>query len=164
MYKKFMILVPVCLSMLVGCGTVNSQESAPQQSSSGIVTGHPASTPTAAPVAASGSVKQKLDATAKKLVSNAAKNVTPSVKNKAVTKQGNEYVASYTMVDESAVSTEVRPSSGKAGTYIGIIRYPEYRYECRGKTKVQALAAPCNKVRTRHMKELISYDGKKWTY
>ena len=107
--------------------------------------------------------KAQLDVTAKKLVSNAAKTVTPNIHNKAVTKVGKEYVAKYTSIDVNSVSTEVRPTS-TPGHYVGTVRYMESFHECRGKTKAEALKAHCSRTHGRRMSELIHYDGKKWTY
>lgn len=107
--------------------------------------------------------KAQLDATAKKLVSNAAKTVTPNINNKAVSKVGKEYVAKYTSIDVNSVSTDVRPTN-TPGHYVGTVRYMEHFYECRGKTKAEALKASCSRTHGRRMSELIHYDGKKWTY
>lgn len=108
-------------------------------------------------------VKQKLDVVGKKLVQDAAKNVTPSVHAKAVTPEGKEFVARYVEVDVASMTTEVRPASGPGGKFIGVIKYMENQYECRGTSKVEALKAPCSMVRSRRMNELIRYDGK-WTF
>lgn len=107
--------------------------------------------------------KAQLDATAKKLVGNAAKTVTPNINSKAVSKVGKEYVAKYTSIDVNSVSTDVRPTN-TPGHYVGTVRYMEHFYECRGKTKAEALKASCSRTHGRRMSELIHYDGKKWTY
>ena len=48
--------------------------------------------------------------------------------------------------------------------YVGFIRYSEQVYECRGASKSGALSAPCEKIKTRNLNEMIRYDGKKWQY
>ena len=60
-----------------------------------------------------------------------------------------------------ASRTEVR--KGARG-YVGFIRYAEHVYECRGASKSAALSAPCEKIKTRNLNEMIRYDGKKWQY
>lgn len=108
-------------------------------------------------------VQQKLDAVGKKLVRDAAVNVTPSIKNKDVVKDKDGYVAKYVAVDTNTLVTEVRPSTSPGSQYIGCIKYVENIYECRGKTKSEALKAPCTVVKSRRMNELVRYEGK-WTY
>lgn len=111
-------------------------------------------------------VQVKLDAVGKKLVSSAAKTVSPSIKAKAVAPVagGRGFVASYVLVDESSMKTELRQGTGPGGQYVGIIKYLENHYECRGATKAEALGAPCNMVKSRRMNELIRYEAGKWSY
>lgn len=106
------------------------------------------------------SVKLKLDDAGRKLVVKAAATVTPSIDKKAVSPDGNGFVARYTLVDTSEVVTEVIPATGSGGKFIGSIKYRENMFECRGATKEAALAAPCEKVKSRRMNELIRYDTK----
>lgn len=108
-------------------------------------------------------LKEKLDIVGKKLVQDAAKNVTPSIRAKAVAPEDKEFVARYVEVDVPSMTTEVRPASGAGGKYIGVIKYLENYYECRGKSKDDALKAPCTMVKSRRMNELIRYEGK-WIY
>lgn len=108
-------------------------------------------------------VQEKLDIVGKKLVNDAAKHVTPSAKAKAVALEDKEFVARYVEVDVASMSTEVRPATGPGGQYIGVIKYLENQYECRGKSKDEALKAPCAMVKSRRMNELIRYDGK-WSF
>lgn len=108
-------------------------------------------------------VKVKLDEVGKKLLQNASKTVTPNINAKAVTSEGTAFVASYVDFDIGSLSTEVRESTGAGGKYVGVIRYVENHFECRGTTKADALKAPCNMVRSRRLTELIRYDGK-WIF
>ncbi len=117
----------------------------------------------AAPAESMEVVQQKLDAVGRKLVRDAAANVTPSIKNKNVVKSKDGYVAKYVAVDTNSLVTEVRPSTSPGSQYIGCIKYVENIYECRGKTRSEALKAPCSVVKSRRMNELIRYEGK-WTY
>ena len=99
----------------------------------------------------------------RELVGRAARTVMPSKAQKSVRKQGGEYVATYVEVDQNNVSTDMRP--GKSGQYVGFIRYSEYEYECRGKSRQDALkGSQCERVRTRNLNEMIRYDGKKWQF
>jgi hypothetical protein len=107
-------------------------------------------------------IKADLDVVGKKLVSMAANNVIPKESNKSVSKVGSEYVARYADVDNASVTTSMQMS--KNGQYVGFIRYAERSFECRGKSKAEALKAPCEKVGTRRMNEMIRYDGKAWRY
>ena len=110
------------------------------------------------------SVQAKLDVVGKKLVSDAARTVTPTAKAKAVAPADKGFAATYVEVDQSSLTTEVRPASGPGGQYVGVIKYLENHYECRGATKAEALSAPCAKVKTRRMNELIRYDNGKWSF
>lgn len=111
-------------------------------------------------------VQAKLDAVGKKLVSSAAKTVSPSAKAKAVAPapDGKGFVATYVAVDESTLKTELRPGTGPGGQYVGSVKYLENHYECRGATKAEAMGAPCNMVKSRRMNELIRYEAGKWSY
>lgn len=117
----------------------------------------------AAPAESMEVVQQKLDAVGRKLVRDAAVNVTPGINNKDVVKDKDGYVAKYVAVDTNSLVTEVRPSTGPGSQYIGCIKYVENIYECRGKTRNEALKAPCSVAKSRRMNELIRYEGK-WTY
>ena len=109
-------------------------------------------------------VQTKLDVVGKKLVESAARTVTPPKNAKAVQPDGKEFVASYVEVDTQSLKTEVRPSTGPGGQYVGLIKYLENHYECRAASKAEALNAPCTLVKARRMNELIRYDGGKWSY
>ena len=99
--------------------------------------------------------------TGQSLVGRASRTVMPSKAHKEVRKVGKEYVATYVEVDTDSLTTEVR--KGPRG-YVGFIRYSEHVYECRGASKSGALSAPCEKIKTRNLNEMIRYDGKKWQY
>lgn len=105
-------------------------------------------------------IKRELDAMGQKLVNQSARTILPNQANKEVKKVGNDWVASYVHVDTNNVRTEMNP--GANGQYVGFIRYQEDFMECRGATREAALSAPCTKVRTRSLRELIRYDGKAW--
>lgn len=108
-------------------------------------------------------IKAKLDTMAQQLVVRASATVSPSKMKKAVTPEGNGYVARYTEVDTTDIVTELIQSTGKGGKYIGSIKYREMLYECRGKSQAEALNAPCERVKVRRMNELVRYDGK-WVF
>jgi len=109
-------------------------------------------------------VKQDLDKAGKTLVNNAAKNIMPNIKAKALA-PGDKggFVASYVEVDASNIRTEVIPSA-ESGKYVGSIRYMEYQYECPGKNRADALRAECRMVKGRRINELIRYEKGKWHY
>lgn len=108
-------------------------------------------------------IRADLQVTGQQLVGRAARTVMPSKTSRSVRKVGKEYVASYIEVDQSNISTEMRP--GSKGQYIGFIRYSEYEYECRAATRQEALTTKqCERIRTRNLNELIRYDGKKWLF
>ncbi|MCL1985887.1 MAG: LysM peptidoglycan-binding domain-containing protein [Betaproteobacteria bacterium] len=109
-------------------------------------------------------VRLELADVGRTLVNNAARNIMPNIKAKAVAPGGSDgYVASYTEVDASNIRTEVLPSS-ESGKYVGSIRYVENQYECPGKSKADALQAECHVVKSRRMNELIRYEKGKWSY
>lgn len=105
-------------------------------------------------------IKKELDAMGQKLVNQSARTLLPNQAHKEVAKKGSEWVATYFNVDTNNVRTELRP--GANGQYVGFIRYQEEIMECRGATKQAALSAPCKKVGSRRLNELIRYDGNAW--
>jgi len=128
----------------------------------------PAAAPGVTEAVASGGVpekvKQDLDKVGKTLVNNAAKNILPNIKSKAVAPGSDGgFVASYVEVDASDVRTEAVPSA-ESGKYVGSIRYAENQYECPGKSKADALKAECHMVKSRRMCEMIQYEKGKWNY
>lgn len=105
-------------------------------------------------------IRADLDRDAKLLVAQSARTLLPNKANKDVKQVGGQWVATYISVDTENIRTEMRTSA--SGHYVGSIRYHEDIMECRGATKAAALAAPCTKVRTRNMNELVSYNGSSW--
>ena len=109
-------------------------------------------------------IRAELEVTGRKLVLQASRTITPSKADKSIRQSGKDYVASYIEIDPSRVSTEMRPGA-KAGQYVGFVKYVETFYECRAKSKKDALAATnCQQLRARRMNEMIQYDGKAWRY
>ena len=169
--KRVCVLVLACgLKLYGGCALFGGDEK-----DSGVESPAPAQAEAASPAkadkpAASTSslkgearIRADLEVTGRELVGRAARTVMPSKAQKSVRKQGGEYVATYVEVDQNNVSTDMRP--GKSGQYVGFIRYSEYEYECRGKSRQDALkGSQCERVRTRNLNEMIRYDGKKWQF
>ena len=69
--------------------------------------------------------KAKLDAFAKSYVARANDTLKNNRQNMSVTKQGKGYVARYTEVDASTMSTEIYPGKGPGCEYVGHIVYFE---------------------------------------
>lgn len=107
-------------------------------------------------------IAAELDMVGHRLVAQASRTVVPSKAEKEVRQQGKDYVATYVDVDTSNVSTELRP--GTKGQYVGFVRYHENVFECRGKSRKEALTASCEQVKSRRLNELIRYDGSSWQY
>ena len=107
-------------------------------------------------------IAAELDSVGHKLVAQAGRTVVPSKSKKDVQQVGKDFVASYVEVDESTITTELRP--GASGQYVGFVRYKENVYECRGATRQAALTAACQQVKARRINELIRYDGKSWQF
>ena len=109
-------------------------------------------------------VKAKLDAFAKSYVARANDTLKNNRQNMSVTKQGKGYVARYTEVDASTMTTEIYPGKGPGCEYVGHIVYLEKVYECTGKTIPEAKTGPFTPPKARRIRELTRYDGKKWIY
>lgn len=107
-------------------------------------------------------IAAELETVGRKLVAQAGRTVVPSKAKKDVRQVGKDFVASYVEVDESTISTELRP--GASGQYVGFVRYKENVYECRGASRQAALTAACQQVKARRINELIRYDGSSWQY
>lgn len=107
-------------------------------------------------------IAAELDSVGHRLVAQAGRTVVPSKSKKDVQQVGKDFVASYVEVDESSISTELRP--GASGQYVGFVRYKENVFECRGATRQAALTAACQQVKARRINELIRYDGKSWQF
>ncbi|MBQ7607207.1 MAG: translation initiation factor 2 [Desulfovibrionaceae bacterium] len=108
-------------------------------------------------------IREELNATARTIVTRASRTITPSKTSKAVKSSSHGYVASYVHIDPANYSVDMRPAS-KAGQYVGFVRYTEQIYHCNGKTRSEALKAPCSPVQSRRLNEMIHYDGVKWSY
>ena len=74
------------------------------------------------------------------------------------------YVARYTEVDASTMTTEIYPGKGPGCEYVGHIVYLEKVYECTGKTISEAKTGTFTTPKARRIRELTRYDGKKWIY
>ncbi len=107
-------------------------------------------------------IAAELETVGRKLVAQAGRTVVPSKAKKDVRQVGKDFIASYVEVDESTISTELRP--GASGQYVGFVRYKENVYECRGASRQAALTAACQQVKARRINELIRYDGSSWQY
>ncbi|MDR2054683.1 MAG: translation initiation factor 2 [Desulfovibrio sp.] len=108
-------------------------------------------------------IRNELNDVARRLTGQAARTVRPSKSSKEVKRAKEEHVASYVEVDTVDVTTELRPAAAP-GQYVGIIRYTERLYECRGANQKAALAAPCREVGKSGRTEMIMFDGKAWRY
>ena len=108
-------------------------------------------------------VSTALQETGRRLVLRASRTITPSKSSKAVKPSGNGYVATYISIDPENFSTDMRPAS-QAGQYVGFIRYSEQIYSCHGKSKKEALEAPCQVSSSRRLNEMIHFDGREWRY
>ncbi|MBQ7618423.1 MAG: translation initiation factor 2 [Desulfovibrio sp.] len=106
-------------------------------------------------------IREELRQAGHRLVSRASRTITPSKANKAVRQSSHGYVAHYIHIDPAHYSTDMRPAS-KPGQYVGFIRYTEQTYQCHGKTKKEALQAPCSPASSRRLNEMIHYDGTAW--
>ena len=109
-------------------------------------------------------VNAKLDAFAKSHVARANDTLKNNRKNMLVTKQGKGYVARYTEVDASTMTTEIYPGKGPGCEYVGHIVYLEKVYECTGKTISEAKTGTFTAPKARRIRELTRYDGKTWIY
>ncbi len=111
-------------------------------------------------------VKQQLDAAARDLVGRAQRTVVPSKSKPRMSVSGKKHTATYIAIDDASIFTSLRKGSTAATPYTGIIEYTEDQMLCTGATKAKALAADadCTTVKSRRVKELIRYDGKKWEY
>lgn len=175
------ILTPLALVLCLGvsgCGlfggdsgstdpvTVDQKDEAPQAEPAVTEKAEPAAKAEKASTAnlkGEARIRADLQVTGQQLVGRAARTVMPSKTSRSVRKVGKEYVANYIEVDQSNISTDMRP--GSKGQYVGFIRYSEYEYECRAATRQEALStSQCERIRTRNLNELIRYDGKKWQF
>ena len=109
-------------------------------------------------------VKAKLDAFAKSYVARANDTLKNNRQNMSVTKQGKGYVARYTEVDASTMTTEIYPGKGPGCEYVGHIVYLEKVYECTGKTISEAKTGTFTTPKARRIGVVSRYDGKKWIY
>lgn len=99
----------------------------------------------------------ELQPVARSLVGHAASCVVPNEHKREIVKEGKEYVARYLCIDTASMTTEVRPSTHSGSQYVGFIRYIEDQYECRGKTRQEAMQGQGKKIRSRRINEMICY-------
>lgn len=109
-------------------------------------------------------VKAKLDAFAKSYVARANDTLKNNRQNMSVTKQGKGYVARYTEVDASTMTTEIYPGKGPGCEYVGHIVYLEKVYECTGKTISRGQDRHLHDPESPPYPRTDRYDGKKWIY
>ena len=107
----------------------------------------------------------QLEDTGRTLATKASRTIVPNKNSKHVKAQGKEYVATYIDINVNEVSTSMTPSTVTKGNFVGTVSYTETTYQCKGKTKKEALAATnCTSAGSRRVREMINYDGKKWSY
>lgn len=176
------ILVLACALALTGCAwmgfgddsaTVSASE--PETEASEIAA-EPAAEPEAAKPAKSeaktsakttkgakseAQIREELDATGKKLASQAARTLMPNKSNPQYRQSGGMWIAKYIDVNPASVRTSMAPGSSK-GLYTGRVSYQEKVMECQGASKAAALSGSCKQVSGRNVTELIRYDGKQW--
>ncbi len=106
--------------------------------------------------------EESFKAVAKSLVHHVAQNLLPKESNKAVRKEGSGYVAYYNSVNPAEYTTEVRKTEGS--NFVGIVRYKQLENVCYGKTKAEALKAPCKVKSSSNMTEIIAYANGRWIF
>lgn len=109
-------------------------------------------------------VKAKLDSFAKLHVVRANQTLQNNRAHMKVAKAGKGYIARYTEVDPTTMTTEIYPGKGPGCQYVGHIVYLEKIYECTGKTVSEAKTGSFTSPKARRIREITRYDGKKWIY
>lgn len=106
-------------------------------------------------------IREELEATGKKLASQASRTLMPNKSHPEYRQSGGVWIAKYIDVNPASVRTSMSPGSSK-GLYVGRISYQEKVMECQGASKDAALKGTCKQVGGRNVTELIRYDGKAW--
>ncbi len=109
-------------------------------------------------------VKAKLDDFAKTHVARANNTLQENRQHMKVSKIGGGYVARFSEVDTSSMTTEIYPGKGPGCVYVGHIVYLEKVYESTGKTVAEAKTGEFKSPKARRIREITRYDGKKWIY
>lgn len=106
-------------------------------------------------------IREELDATGKKLASQASRTRMPNKANPEYRQSGGMWIARYIEINPGSVRTSMAPGTSK-GLYTGRVSYQEKVIECKGATKAAALGGTCTQVKASNVTELIRYDGKAW--
>ena len=109
-------------------------------------------------------VKAKLDSFAKLHVDRANQTLQNNRAHMKVSKVGKGYIARYTEVDPTTMTTEIYPGKGPGCQYVGHIVYLEKVYGSTGNTVSEAKAGTFKSPKARRIREITRYDGKKWIY
>lgn len=109
-------------------------------------------------------VQAKLDTFAKSHVESANRTLRPNKQNIAVRKDGNEFVAFYSEVDEVTLKTELYPSNSPGCQYVGHVVYIENVIASAGVTEKAARAGVFKQVKSKRIRELTRYDKGQWHF
>ncbi len=107
-------------------------------------------------------IKKSLYGVGQQMLQKAARNVHPSKADRAIKKVGNHFVGRYVEIDPTSLRTELRRGE-TPGHYVGLVKYDEHFYECKGASKKSVFDSQCIRVNSRRLTELIFFDGK-WHY
>lgn len=172
------ILVLACALALSGCAwmglgddsaTVSASESEAAASETGSEaaaepeTAQPArsSAKAAKGAKSEAQIREELDATGKKLATQASRTRMPNKSNPEYHQSGGVWTARYIEINPASVRTSMSPGTSK-GLYTGRVSYQEKTIGCKGATKAAALSGTCTQIKASNVTELIRYDGKAW--
>ncbi len=72
------------------------------------------------------------------------------------------YTGRYMQVDRESVSWTVKETSNSPLTYIGLLEYLEWTYECVAPTRLAAELGPFVQVHGRKVTEIFQYKANRW--
>lgn len=90
------------------------------------------------------------------------RNFPNNATNKVIEEQDGAFVASFVRAEKETMQTEVKPSDSKVVSHVGILRYFERFYSCKGASAEAAMMAPCDLLKQRKMTEIFAYSKGRW--
>lgn len=109
-------------------------------------------------------VQAKFDAFTKNYLDKICDNMCDTAATRKLSKRGAGFVGTYSEVDRSTRTIQVKRSSSESCPYVGVMRYKERHYSCEGGNKNQAANGPCSVVKVSGMTEIFRYSDGQWQH
>lgn len=107
-------------------------------------------------------VREEFAVFAGQWLASLSRNMLGSAARMEVAPSAEGFVARFTEVDSATLELEVKPTDTPACPFVGVMRYFERSYECRGDTPDAARTGSFAPVRNVRITEIFRHSGKRW--